>query len=226
MEGSNLCPLCLPCFITRLARLLRACGPARWAFCDVPRCPGASSFLALGQDSLCLTWPLALLATLGRYATLASIGGLSPTEIVDERAARAGLPPVDSIDQSSHLLGPGWRLEAQQRRMDFFASQSDSSGIEGPLAVSAPAERVLEAEVGPGRSSRSSYSSPPRSEVALGSCANIRKDVFCQGDDPGELASPVDPLCCQLSHCASRGLALKLASRPIGLQVARPSLGW
>jgi len=127
------------------------------------------------------------------YATLASIGGLSSKEIVDERAALAGLPPVDSIDQSSHLLGPGWRLEAEQRRMDSFTSQGDSSGIEGPLAIgaTAPAERVLEAEAAPfrlsrsGRSARSLYSSPPRSEVALGSCANIRKDVFCQGDDPG-----------------------------------------
>ena len=39
------------------------------------------------------------------YATLATLAGLGADQLVDRRAAAAGLPPVDSIDQSAHLLG-------------------------------------------------------------------------------------------------------------------------
>jgi arylsulfatase B len=39
------------------------------------------------------------------YATLGSIAGLTADQMDDQRAAAAGLPPIDSIDQSAHLLG-------------------------------------------------------------------------------------------------------------------------
>ena len=81
-------------------------------------------------------WTDGLVAIEDWYRTFARLGGLRDDQITDHEAAAAGLPPVDSLDVSSLLLGtPG--------------------------------------------------ATPPRTDVALGSCAHARTDPFCQEDDPG-----------------------------------------
>ena len=97
------------------------------------------------------------------YSTLGSIGGLSAREMMDAKAEAAGLPPIDSIDQSAAILGT---------RVGGSSGGGGGSGSGGS-----------------GGGSNTLFGEPPtvspRVELPIGSCANDRSDPFCQGANPG-----------------------------------------
>ena len=69
------------------------------------------------------------------YATLASIGGLGEADIADGRAAAAGLPPIDSIDQSAHLLGT---LPIATSSEMPFAAEGEAAATPAPPRTELP----------------------------------------------------------------------------------------
>ena len=95
-----------------------------------------------GVHDIVLLWAPGLWATAAGYGTFATLGGLS--DFTDERAAAAGLPPVDSVHgerSSASDLGGVWGQQACAEPLTLGLAGSDSGAAQGCGTTSAAKRR-------------------------------------------------------------------------------------
>jgi len=85
-----------------------------------------------------------LMALWDWYATLASAAGLPADALIDHRAAAAGLPPIDSVDQWPHLSGQVAAPPRLELPLGSCAAAGASTNADIFCQGSAPGPTVVE----------------------------------------------------------------------------------